>query len=415
MSFTKHDMTILRPLAERYAELAALDVQAERLDRYSKTISLEAIRPVVLIDEVPWGEIKDKDLVLQCERDGARHIEQRLRKTLYQWNHFQVDMVIPPAFRVAKGIRHSGIGLEIQDVQIQGDTGAYIASHEYKDQLQNEEDVAQLTLPEISYDREATEEAVHLAESVFSGLMQVEAVGTTLQYSIWDQIAMYRGVDKLLMDLAMRPEFTHAVATRFMEIGASEFEQLLDQDLVDTDPIILHCTPASAEELPAPDFNGKVRPKDVWGRCAAQIFAAVSPDMHDEFDLAYNQQLFSECGLLYYGCCEPLDTKIDILRKRFKNLRKISITPWADPEVAARNIGSDYVLAAKPNPAFVNSPEFASEPVEAEMIRCLEACKRHGTTCEFVLKDISTIANTPENLTKWAETVTGVVDRYYCQ
>jgi len=135
--------------------------------------------------------------------------------------------------------------------------------------------------------------------------------------------------------------------------------------------------------------------------------------MHDEFDLAYNEKLFGECGLVYYGCCEPLELKIDLLRKRFKNLRKVSITPWADPEIAAEQMGKDLVMAAKPNPAFVGSDHFNAKPVEEEIAGYLEACKRHGTTCEFVLKDISTIANKPENLTKWAETATAVIDRYY--
>ncbi len=34
-------------------------------------------------------------------------------------------------------------------------------------------------------------------------------------------------------------------------------------------------------------------------------------------------------------------------------------------------------------------------------------------TLEFVLKDISTIANNPENLTHWAATVSATVDQYY--
>ena len=32
---------------------------------------------------------------------------------------------------------------------------------------------------------------------------------------------------------------------------------------------------------------------------------------------------------------------------------------------------------------------------------------------EFVIKDISTIANNPDNLTRWAETVNRVIDRHY--
>ena len=413
MNNNQKDRTVLRSLAEKYSEIGSLDIQNERIERYYKTISMEEVRPVVLIDEVPWGEIKDVELENRCENEGFWWFEQELRRSLYQWNHFQADLVIPPVFAVAKRIDSSGIGIEVQDVQIKGDTGTNIVSHEYKDQLKTEEDVEKLRLPVITYDRESTERAAELAEDVFSGLLPVQLTGTSFSYNIWDQISHYRGVSNLLLDLAMRPGFMHKTAKRFMEIGAAIVKQYVQLDLLDTNPLILHCTPASTKELPAADFTGKVRLRDVWGRCAAQIFAAVSPEMHEEFDLEYNQELFGECGLLYYGCCEPLDTKIDILRKRFKNLRKISVTPWADPDVAARNIGSDFVLAGKPNPAFVNSPTFDPKPVEQEIKRYLDACKRHGTTCEFVIKDISTIANNPNNLSRWADTVKSVVDQYY--
>ena len=414
MNGHRRDRDILRPLAERYAEIAHLDVQRQRLERYHRTIDMEEVRPVVLIAEVPWGEIRDVDMVNQCEHEEYGWLEQHLRQSLYQWDHFQVDLVIPPVFRVARKIDSTGIGIAVQDVQIKGDTGAYISSHEYIDQLATEEDLEKLRLPTITYDQEGTERAVELVDDVFRGLLPVQVTGTVFCYNIWDQISVYRGVDKLLLDLAMRPDFMHRIAQKLMEIGASTVDQYLQLGLMDTSPVILHCTPACARELPAADYAGTARLKDVWGRCAAQIFAGVSPEMHDEFDLEYNQQLFGEFGLLYYGCCEPLDTKIDILRKRFANLRKISITPWADPEVAARNIGSDYVLAAKPNPAFVNMPTFEPEPVEAEISGILDACRRYGTTCEFVLKDISTIANNPDNLTRWAATVEHVIDQY-CQ
>lgn len=40
-------------------------------------------------------------------------------------------------------------------------------------------------------------------------------------------------------------------------------------------------------------------------------------------------------GLTYYGCCEPLHNKIEILQQ-VKNLRKISISPRADIKIAAK-------------------------------------------------------------------------------
>lgn len=414
MQIREKDKQTLRQLAERYSEIAHLDIQQERIERYYKTNAMEDVRPVVLIDEVPWGEIRDESLTNVCARELG-WLEGAMRRALYQWEHFQVDLVVSPVFHVGKRTRQTkGIGIQVQERVIKGDTGAYISAHAYTDQLKTEDDLAKLQEPEIVYDKEASEQALAMANEVFDGLMDVKLVaGGGLGYSIWDRIAMFRGVDALLMDLAMRPDFMHKTARRFMEIAQSGFRQREKLELLSSDNLLLHCTPACTRDLPADDFNDHVRPKDVWGRAAAQIFGSVSPDMHDEFDLAYNEELFKDCGLVYYGCCEPMDGKIDILRKRFKNLRKISITPWADPKRAAENIGSDYVLAAKPNPAFVAMSKFNPKPVEEEIAGYCEACKEHGTTLEFVMKDISTIGNNPQNLTQWAAVVKAVIDKYY--
>jgi len=412
MTLHSSDRKILRELAGRYSELAHLPIQQERQARYASSNDLQIVRPVVLIDEVPWDEIRDP--VLHCVASPELHwLEGSLRQALYQWEHFQVDMVIPPVFRIYKVVNSTGIGIDVQDRQIHGDTGAYISAHAYTDQLQSEKDLDRIRIPEITYNREATETLLAQARKVFDGLMDVGLHGHALHFSIWDMIAMYRGVDSLLLDLAVRPDFMHQTATRLMEVALASFKQYEEQELLDPDQVLLHCTPACTHDLPAKDFAGKVRRKDVWGRCAAQIFSAVSPDMHDEFDLVYNETIFGECGLLYYGCCEPLDGKIDILRKRFPNLRKVSITPWANPVRAAEQIGRDFVLAAKPNPAFVAGSAFNPDPVREEITRYCEACIEHRTPLEFVIKDISTIANRPENLTLWAATVREVIDRFY--
>jgi hypothetical protein len=412
MQISPNDKQTLRHLAERFGEIANDDIQQERIKRYRQTNALEQVRPVVLIDEIPWGEIKDETLIHTCSPELG-WLEATLRRVIYMWDHFQTDLAIPSVFAVQKISTSTGIGLSVQDAQIASDTGSYAASHEYVDQLQTEEDLEKLQAPVISYEKEKTEACVNVAQEVFEGLMDVKASGRFLSSCLWDDIARYRGVDNLLLDLAMRPEFMHQTVQRFTDIAESTFKQLEDLGLLGADQMLVHCTVGCSDELPAEDFSGETRRKDVWGRCAAQIFGSVSPDMHDEFDLAYNEKLFGECGLLYYGCCEPMDRKIDILRKRFKNLRKISITPWADPERAAENMGRDFVMAAKPNPAFVASSKFNPEPVKQEIERYCEACKKNGTTLEFVLKDISTVSNNPANLTQWAETVNSVIDKYY--
>lgn len=412
MAMNQKDKEILSELAGRYAEIANLDVQKERIERYKKTVALEIVRPPVLIFEVPWGEIKDDSLVNVCSQE-YRGIEGNIRRALYQWEHFQVDNVINPEYVVGKRSSSTGIGVQAHDTALEADTGTHISAHEYEDILATEEDLEKLQVPTITYNKEATEQCMEIAQEVFDGLMPVKLIGSPVQYNIWDVVSRLRGVDTILLDLVMRPEFMHETARKFMEIAIGMFSQMEELDLLGPDQLYLHATVAKTDELPGEDFDGKVRLKNIWGRCAAQIFGAVSPDMHDEFDLAYNEKIFGECGLLYYGCCEPMDNKIDLLRKRFKNLRKVSITPWADPFKAAENMGSDLVMAAKPNPANVGFGNFNPKTVEEEMTGYLEACKQNGTPCEFVLKDISTVGNKPENLTMWAEIANKVVDKYF--
>ena len=229
----------------------------------------------------------------------------------------------------------------------------------------------------------------------------------------WDDIAMYRGVTNLLVDLVERPEFSHALVERLTSIKESEIRQYEELNLFDDDPDTLHCTPILTEDLPSKEGKaGKpYTRKDVWGRGTAQIFASVSKDMHEEFDIEYMKRTVGTCGLVYYGCCEPLDRKIDIVEK-IPNLRKISITPWADVDVAAEAIGNRYVVASKPNPAAVAVPRLDKDELRREIGKILSACKRNGCSVDLVLKDISTCCFRPENIFEWEQTVMDMVQNY---
>jgi hypothetical protein len=133
--------------------------------------------------------------------------------------------------------------------------------------------------------------------------------------------------------------------------------------------------------------------------------------MQYEFDLYYMRPLMEKCGLAYYGCCEPLDQFIPYLKK-MPTMRKIGVSPWANVQSSAEQIGGDYVFARKPNPANV-SREFNREAVANETVETIEAAMKNKCPYEFVLKDISTVNNKPQNLINWAATVTEIIDRYY--
>jgi hypothetical protein len=133
----------------------------------------------------------------------------------------------------------------------------------------------------------------------------------------------------------------------------------------------------------------------------AQMFSTVSPAMFAEFEIEPCTPLFERFGLVYYGCCEPLDKKMAQVRK-IPNLRKISMSPWADEETGAAEIKGDFVFSRKPNPALLAWPSFDVAAVSTHLRASVDTCARHGCPLELVLKDISTVRYEPERLFEWA-------------
>ena len=103
--------------------------------------------------------------------------------------------------------------------------------------------------------------------------------------------------------------------------------------------------------------------------------------------------------------------KIEIL-KGISNLRKLGVSPWANVECCAEQIGGNYVFARKPNPAFV-AIKTDTDQIRRETEASVKACLKYGCPSEYVIKDISTVSHRPENLIEWSKTVSDVLDKYY--
>lgn len=89
--------------------------------------------------------------------------------------------------------------------------------------------------------------------------------------------------------------------------------------------------------------------------------------------------------------------------RRIPNVRKISISPWADIERAAAKIGPDFVISRKPNPAYLATETWSPEEAEQDMRRTIRVCREHGCPVEFIFKDISTIRHEPRRLRELAD------------
>ena len=147
----KNERNLIRKLAATVAGIAELPVQEEKRTLWRKLNACEPERPMVMIDQVCWNEMNLGDeLNLYCSDEECRRYEQQLRRILFQWKHFPVDMVVEPFIRVPMAIRNSGFGIEIQEETSSIDSTNEIVSHRYENQFQTEEDLEKIGVPEVS-------------------------------------------------------------------------------------------------------------------------------------------------------------------------------------------------------------------------------------------------------------------------
>lgn len=409
------DKAILRQLVATYAEIAALPVQREKADLWRRLNRLEKVRPLVYINEIPWHEMNvDDELTLRCTDDYCRGIEHMLRTTIYQWRHMPGDMVIDPVMYVdyvcSPQSVYADYGIEESAVHPDMEGG----SMSFTPIIRTEADIERLRTPKVTMDWDATERNYQRMCEICDGLMPVEKRGLVHQWMTpWDQMIHWYGIEQLYMDMVDRPEFVHKLLQRFM---AAVHEVLDTQEAMGLLAVSNNnCRVGSGglgitDELPQPDHvpGTPARPIDQWGTSTGQIFSEVSPDMHDEFCLQYEQPYMERFGLSCYGCCEPLHNKMHLLR-RVKNLRRVSMSWWIDIDKAAEEMKADYVFSYKPTPAIFAVERWDEDNARAILRNVLE--KTRDCRVELILKDISTVRD-PRWLWEWESIAIEMAEEY---
>jgi len=407
---TASDAKIVRELAMKCAEIAALPVQEEKRALWRKLNARTPARPMVMVDQVCWNEMNVADeLTPRCADPECRDYEMFLRRTLFQWKRFPVDMVVEPFIRVPKAILNTGFGIQVREEIAVGDPTNSVVGHKFINQFQTEDDLLKIKMPRVSHDAAETARRLAVARELFDGCLEVRPWGADPHLSLWDPISTWMSVEGACYALADKPEYMHQLVGRMTEGYMVMLDQLEEQGLLCGSQSLIHCTGAYTDELPAPGYNPeKPRTKDLWTFGLAQMLSTVSPAMFREFEVDYVSRLCARFGLVYYGCCDPLDGKMNEVRL-IPNVRKVSMSPWVNEERGAERIGRDYVYSRKPNPAFLAYDTFDAEHIRKDLQGTLKTCQKYGCPLEFILKDISTVRYQPERLSQWANVAMQVV------
>ena len=88
---------------------------------------------------------------------------------------------------------------------------------------------------------------------------------------------------------------------------------------------------------------------------------------------------------------------------RQSNLRRVSVSPWANLNRMAERLGPNYILSLKPNPA-----DLAAETVDEARLRTglresIQVARANHCHLEIIMKDNHTIANDPARVIRWVQ------------
>ena len=415
MGTNGNGVSVLRDLAEEYAEIAAKPVQEERRELWRRHFSLKKTRPPVLVTygmhNVWCRDVFSRENLVN-EDPFLLGYERWLRMQIFH-DSIGDDYICEPwipqaaAHRVRWGLYGEswGMGPELSHT---GDKGG---AYKLKAPLVDWKDMAKLKAPPHEIDEDATARNYERLKDVLGDILEIDVnrgpILTNFAGDISTTVTALRGLEQIMLDMYDSPVQLRELLACLRDGVLNNQEQA--EEAGDFSLTCQHNQAMTyAEELEPPRANSGARKrKALWGFCAAQEYALISPAFHDEFLLQYQIPIMAPYGLVHYGCCEDLTQKIDMLRQ-IPNLRSIGVTPRADVKKCAEQIGGDYVISWRPNPTDMVCANWDAERIRRIISEGAGAC-REGIF-HIYLKDVETVQGEPDRLRRWTEVVRDVLE-----
>lgn len=408
----------LRTLAARYAECARSDGMREKKRLWKALRDLRPERPMLLFETFSVsGFLKDDEFL--CENEYLRNVERTFLQALKQIDLVGDDLVVEDYFQLAWRVVKSDYGVPIVEHHAD-DSMAYVSNFP----IQTPDDLNKLKRREFFVDRERTLGFKETLEDIFGDLLPVR-VGN---------------IDKFFPDMGFNPfcgnnaplitmDLFKLMGYENMSFWTYDHEealrQLLDYLLQDNlrfiawmkDEGILQLNTDNqfagpsgygyVSELPEADGVREAGIGDCWTWVESQETNVFSPQMFDDIFLPYLAEYANLFGLVSYGCCEPVDDRIEYIKKALPKLRTVSVSGWNDYESVAEALGKDYVYCRKPNPTFISGKKPDWEGA-LEDVRRTWACTKDQPV-EFIVRDVYDIDGQIDRIPEWVRAVKDII------
>lgn len=400
----ENEKQYLRDLAKKQKELANMPVMKERERLWLLHNSLQGERPMVVMEENTFlGEILPP---LKCESEDGKWMEKKLFQAILPEQLFQDDKVVTEEFKVDVQAELHLFDVPVKKIFASDGVGFHIEP--VLECL--EEDMEILKDSVFSYDKEETLRKKQAAEEVFGDILHVRLYNSVNHwgFALTEKIVFLMGMENMFVAMKIEEDEFHALMTRLVAEMTRFLRWQEEQGILflnNGNDYMGSGSYCRTNELPGADFDGRVLSKHLWGHMNSQESIGISPEMYHEFIAPYFGKMAQEFGLLYYGCCEPVNMYWDQDISKYANLRKVSISPWCDEEFMAERLsGGRVIYSRKPSPNFIGVKKAFDEEAFRKYIRHTEEltvqCKH-----EYIFRDIYTLHGNMEKVRRAVQIV----------
>jgi len=402
---SNRDREILRNLANRWMELATQPIMEERKRQWTALKDLHAERPMVLFETWTLENYVDND-ELKCEDQAFRGVERHLRWVIRHAEEVGDDIVLEPYWRIGWHVGGTGYGVDIPSHHATDITGRSLG-YAFENPIKTPEDIDKLTPSSWSVDREGTLKWKERLEETFGDIIPIILHGTTgLHAGLTGDVFRLMGNDRLMVWVYDEPEAIHRVMAYLRDDRLAYLDFLEKEGLLglnNNSTLVGSGSPGYTTALPQSDYNGTARLKDLWMWMESQETTAISPAMFNEFFLPYMADVSRKLGLIYYGCCEPVHDRWEMIISLIPNVRAVSISPWCDMVDIAQKLGKNCVFSRKPEPSPISGVNPDIDGLRRDIDNTVTAAK--DCNLEIVFRDVYRINNDRARLRKWSDMV----------
>lgn len=430
-----NEREVIRELAKKLADLANQPIMEERRKLWYAHNDLKTDQPIIdCSPEGAWREVITPDSLV-CQSEEAREIEWTLRARIYRAEVINDDVPAEMRWDCRKLISDTGWSMEGEEAHPAfSNESTHIptisslnpfwkpgfqfdeTAAEFEPLIEDLDDVDQiykLQAPKVIYDEEGSKKLLEFHQDLLGDILDVHWCGNTyIAFSWMEMYTKIRGFENALFDLYDYPEEMHKLLGILEEGYLNLYQQQLDMGLLEMNNGCQYNGTGGygyTNDLKAPAPGEKLTFKHLWAYAESQEFVSVSPSMTKEFAIDYERRLLEKFGLSAYGCCDNLEKKLpDVLA--INNIRRISVSPWADVASMRDQIGMKAIFSCKPNPSYVSSG-WDEDFMRDYTMNLLQDGK--GTPYEIILKDTHTIQNDPSRLRKWTDLCRECIAKVY--